>query len=219
MYEEQWQEARQLITEKRYDEARRVLAQIDHPTARKWLQKLDSIAPQLIIGNSQKISRSAFITMAVVFIAASLIGIYLIFLSSTNNAQASNIETRIISDLQSIDVRLDGLQSELNIQNQQSNVIRSNIYEYLTMSYTQNDLDFDYNIEEFIIFSDLEYQEQIAGELLGCEFEPQCTEQNSHGLAYYLNSLGNEGWELRSLIDKSDEYTYKIEIVFIRTMS
>ena len=90
MYEEQWQEARQLITEKRYDEARRVLAQIDHPTARKWLQKLDSIAPQLIIGNSQKISRSAFITMAVVFIAASLIGIYLIFLSSTNNAQASN---------------------------------------------------------------------------------------------------------------------------------
>jgi len=54
MYEEQWQEARQLITEKRYDEARRVLAQIDHPTARKWLQNLDQVAVSNPLGKHKR---------------------------------------------------------------------------------------------------------------------------------------------------------------------
>lgn len=43
--EQQLQQARDLITQKKYHEARSILLWMDHPTAKAWLAKLDQIAP------------------------------------------------------------------------------------------------------------------------------------------------------------------------------
>lgn len=53
-----FQEARELIQQKRYDEARIILKQINHPKAQEWLDKLDEIAPEKSRSTARAVRRT-----------------------------------------------------------------------------------------------------------------------------------------------------------------
>lgn len=86
------------------------------------------------------------------------------------------------------------------------------IWEYLILSYTQYDTDFDGNLVELVIPSRPEYTHLAMPSCL----EEDCLEDIFQGLDYYLDVFGLDGWELVTLIDKSTQYSYRVELIFKR---
>jgi hypothetical protein len=92
-------------------------------------------------------------------------------------------------------------------------------WEYLGFNYSQMDSDLDGDRMELMFTGDSYYDELImAG--IPCDLDDRdfenCMEREFRGSSYYLNILGQEGWELFSVTDKSSEYVYSVEMLFKR---
>jgi hypothetical protein len=95
-------------------------------------------------------------------------------------------------------------------------------WEYLTVDFSQSDIDYDFEQEEFV-FADREPYSTMFAELVVGDCDPDggtefynCLEQNRLGRAFYLEILGSDGWELIQVVNSSDQYSYKVELIFKR---
>lgn len=92
-------------------------------------------------------------------------------------------------------------------------------WEYLTVHYSQLTLDYEAeNPIELVYSNDQLYDITLFGELIcpdAFAFDQSCDDL-FRGQAYYLNLWGNDGWELININDKSDQYTYSVEMIFKR---
>lgn len=104
-------------------------------------------------------------------------------------------------------------------------------WEYLEFQYSQSDMNFNDTREEFAVASDPFYT-LAFGEQIDCfavQFNDPNTpesqieecyskvEENFKGSIWYLNVLGDYGWELVSATNSSSEYEFRIEYVFKRS--
>lgn len=186
------QEAKQLIAAKRYADARTILLTLNDVTARKWLARLDEIAPEIdyLESESQPVHRMSnaviLASLSVMLLITFLMAFYGAFLRPTGTVEAE------VQDL-------------------------TQAWEYLNFHYGQADADRDGKRQEWGYTDDPLYDITLFGEPSECdEFDEDCAEKEFMGSFYYLNAIGAEGWELTSLIDKSTQYIYSLEMIFKR---
>jgi hypothetical protein len=208
MINEQLKTARELIQAKRFDEARELLMQIDHPTAKAWIEKMDAPGAETPIskaknkaasseaGSVQTILLSALVLMMALIM---MLLIYDIFVKPDNTIDFTPV---------------------VNAINQNAAV---SDWEYLTLSYTQFDVDDDDN-REVIFYTDYGdvYDVSLFGERacnMGVNITDDdiaCLEDNFIGLTEVMNILGEQSWEFISLEENSDQYSYSVDIMFKR---
>ena len=95
-------------------------------------------------------------------------------------------------------------------------------WEYLTVNYSQ----ITYFIDPYeLVTADQEpYESQFLAILYeGCDGldnfsseQRNCLSGNFKGREYFLNLIGQDGWELIQIDNQSSQYTYKIDILFKR---
>jgi hypothetical protein len=108
-------------------------------------------------------------------------------------------------------------------------------WEYLSVDYSQNQIigtQFDVTAEvtrfETISTSMEPYTTNFASTITdGCTIKDatslfldtdvqKCVGKNFKGRDYFLQELGNDGWELINLDNQSTEYTYHLDLIFKR---
>jgi len=236
MSAEQLQIARQLIQQKKYSEARAILEQLDHPTATQWLDKLDEIAPlpqntvnslsdqldnSVIETNEdyhtkepQLSSKSALqtpllITIAFLMFAILVISVVDLIQPSASNAVNLNLDP-VVNAINELETSIKATPQTARTSTQTS----ATAWEYMMVQYSQvRSFDGDDNPLEFVIFDLLEYTLEFDN---GCDVtDSVCRSQNFQGLSYYMNEVGDDGWELIS-INNTSSSSYSVELFFKR---
>lgn len=103
-------------------------------------------------------------------------------------------------------------------------------WEYLSVSYSQFQTDMG-NLSspryEIIAVDTEPYATQFADMMFeGCDMgssgfpvDTDCMVDNFQGRQYYLNLLGQDGWELIQVDNQSTEFTYQVEMLFKRPIN
>lgn len=113
---------------------------------------------------------------------------------------------------------------------QQSPTTALTKWEYLTVNYEQYGVgylfDKDYSTREMLYVDDPVYSNTFDAIIIGsCDIsktlafdaEAQaCTSKNFQGQRFFLNLLGQDGWELISVNNVSTEHSYSLEWIFKR---
>lgn len=219
MSQDQLSRAKELINARKYSQAIVILEGMgDHPTAQKWLQQIKS-RPQEIsaITPSQVDKQPKFPSLFPLYLLnLVIIGLFaLLFVGALPIKVIIDepVTLAVSSEDEEDNTAPINVEGIVGITNQVQG------WEYLTVQYSQLDLFLDEGLIEVVQSNDPLYDQQLFSELI-CkdilsEENKQCAE-NFRGMAYYLNLWGQEGWELLSVVDKSDQYTFSVEIILKR---
>jgi len=231
MNSEQLQQARSFIEQKRYDEARAILRTMPSDlTAQKWLLRLEQIAPENMTSSKQSIAvkqRSTsnpllwlMLLVIAVLLGASLYELYRLpdriavaqlNLQPTPTVNIIQTSTHTPTIMPTFVPTTTPVVAELLSR-----------WEYLTFNYSQgNTFEDERRPYELAYSNDLFYDVALFGVDACLEEElfsdqVNCWADNFRGLDYFLDTYGNDQWELISLVDKSTEYSYRVEAIFKR---